>query len=101
MAKVYDILVDENGEDIVKDGDDFIEESTRQHSQFLIMCEKGENKMEPVSGVGIASWLLDEAGEQELKKSIQEELEGDGQVIEFINVKDVENIQVAGVYGQA
>ena len=100
MAKVYDIKIDANGEDMVKNGDDFIDESTQQHSQLLIIWEKGENKMEPDSGVGITSWILDEEGPLDLKKEIQSELEGDGQKLDYIRIESLEDFKVAGSYGK-
>lgn len=99
MAKALDIIIDANGEDDVLNGDDRIGDATRQHTRLLVLCEKGENKMEPISGVGIASWVLDEQDGQDLKKEIQGELEGDGQRIESLIVRSIDNITVAGTYG--
>lgn len=99
MAKALDIIMDEDGEDAVLNGDDRIEDATRQHTKLLVLCEKGENKMEPESGVGIASWILDDQDGQDLKKEIQAELEGDGQRIESLIVRSIDNITVSGTYG--
>lgn len=99
MAKALDIIIDADGEDDVLNGDDRIGDATRQHTRLLVLCEKAENKMEPISGVGIASWVLDEQDGQDLKKEIQGELEGDGQRIESLIVRSVDNITVAGTYG--
>ncbi|WP_317899418.1 hypothetical protein [Aurantibacillus circumpalustris] len=100
MGKVYDILLDQNtGENEVRNGDDYVGESTRQHSQLLIICEKGENKMEPDSGVGVESWILDEGGLRDLKKETQAELEADGQTIDFLIISGLNDFKVAGKYG--
>jgi transcription elongation GreA/GreB family factor len=98
MAKSIDIQIDENGEDVAKDGDFLIEDTTQQNQQLLIICEKAENKMEPDSGVGIGNWVLAETDGEDLKKEIQSELEADGLVIDRLIV-DGDKITTAGKYG--
>lgn len=99
MGKADDILIDQDTfEDQVQDGDDVIGDATRQHSQLLIICEKGENKVAPDSGVGVAGWLLDDQDAGDLRKEIQAELEGDGQRIESITGDSLANLEVRGKY---
>ncbi|MBL7779926.1 MAG: hypothetical protein JNM22_01830 [Saprospiraceae bacterium] len=64
--------------DLAFDGGDFVTgESTRQHQQLLLLVEKGELKEFPSRGVGIASWLLDDATGN-LNGQIKREYEADG-----------------------
>jgi hypothetical protein len=99
MGKADDILLDQvTFEDQVKDGDDVIGDATRQNSQLLIVCEKGENKQYPDSGVGVASKLLDDVGLEDLRREIQSEVEGDGQRVESITGDNLSNLEVAGRY---
>lgn len=98
MGKVDDILFDDDYEDVVKDGDDAIGDSTELNFKLLIVCEKAENKMALDSGVGIATWLLDEADGGDLKKDIQSEIEADGATIQRLNV-DGESIDLKASYG--
>lgn len=99
MAKAIDIRIDETGEDMVLNGDDHLGDCTRQHTQLLVICEKAENKMELESGVGIATWILDEQEGEDLKREIQSELEGDGQRIDSLVVTSIDKITVSGTYG--
>ena len=98
MVNPKDILFDDNGEELFKDGDHVIGDATMHYSKLLIMCEKGENKKHPDSGVGVNSWLLDEAGGDDLKKEITAQLEGDGQVIETLTGDNLNNLVVSGKY---
>jgi hypothetical protein len=98
MAKTKDILMDENGEEKVKDGDFEIGDSTQQNQKLLILCETGENKMEPDSGVGINSWILDEASGDDLKKRISNEFEADGLRVESISGDSLESLTVKAKY---
>ena len=99
MAEVLDIMLDDAGEDVMSGGDFGLGDPAQINSKLLIVCEKGENKMEPASGVGISSWILDEVDGDELKKEIQAELEDDGLVVRKLIIEG-ENVTVAAKYGR-
>jgi len=56
-----DILLDDNFDLVISDGDLVVGESTRQHQKLLLMTEKGELRDTPTRGVGIAHWIADDA----------------------------------------
>lgn len=78
MARPKDILLDDNMDVKSKNGDFVIEDSTLQNQQLLLVSEKGEWKENPVVGIGIRSWLLDDATVHELHQEIQKQFSLDG-----------------------
>lgn len=80
---MQDILVDERGEFLLKDGDFYVGESTLQHQRHLLIAQKGEYKAAPEIGVGIA----DELNEENLKMLLikaKENFEYDGMQVDTL-----------------
>ncbi len=84
MKEVFDILSDESGDLMIKNGDFVIGESSLQHIHDIVIAEKGEYKQYPMLGVGIRQELLSNTTEVELKHMIRKELELDGMTVEQI-----------------
>lgn len=99
MGKADDILHHiTTGELLSKDGDFLVGDATELHQKRLIKCGLGENKMAPDTGVDIERWLLDEAGDEDLKRKIQSEFERDGMTILKLTINDG-NIVTKASYG--
>jgi hypothetical protein len=96
-----DLLLDENFEILIEDGDFVPGESTRQHQTLLLYAEKGEIREFPTRGVGVRSWLLDERP-GDLNAQIKREYEADGmtvlQVKSAARTLDGVNLTIEAVY---
>jgi len=95
---MIDLLIDANGDPVIEDGDFKAGESTLQHQEHLLTLEKGEDHGQPLIGVGIGSFLLDDGDGTELKSIVQQEFEADGMRIGKLTVKGVE-LSVEAEYG--
>lgn len=98
MANVYDIIVDDDGDEIHRNGDLYIDECTLQNQKLLLITEKGSLKHEPITGVGIATFILDEADGNTIKREIQSEFEADGLRIKTLNVPSLAGINIIAQY---
>jgi hypothetical protein len=79
-----DLLLDENLDLQIIDNDVVTGESTEQHQELLCLCNKGDFKENPLSCVGIATWLKsnDVAG---CLAEIKTQFEADGMTVLNIN----------------
>lgn len=77
MSKVNDILQDNIGDLSAKGGDLVIGDATYKHQRDLIQLEKGGLKSDPVSGVDLMSWILDE-NPGGLAHAVRSEFKADG-----------------------
>lgn len=74
-----DILVDENNEIIIVNGDFALGESDHQHVKHIVEAFKGEYKANPLVGFGVISYLKrDEKIESEFRRDLKIQLENDG-----------------------
>lgn len=73
-----DILLDDNYDIRIENGDLVVGESTRQHQKLILLAEKGENREFPTHGVGLASWLNDDLQFGDLRSAVKREFERDG-----------------------
>ncbi|HUM50492.1 MAG TPA: hypothetical protein PK431_01715 [Chitinophagales bacterium] len=71
----------------IKDGDFVIGDSTVQNQHLLLLANKGDFKEHPKVGVGMNSYLLDEA-EQELMRAIRDQFEADGMKVKSLIFND-------------
>ena len=78
MAKVYDLMLDEEGDLLIENGDFVIGESTQQNIGLILISEKGEWRHAPFVGAGLRSAIEDEAEPAELIQEIKKQLELDG-----------------------
>ena len=84
MIAKNDILLDDNFDVIIKDGDFLIGEASEQHQQLLLISEKGMWKQYPVIGVAMQSFLLDDDYTDGFKKEVKKQFEMDGMEIDTI-----------------
>lgn len=100
MAKVKDILIDTaTGDLLIKDGDFVIGESTKQHMNDLMVSQKGNYKLDPLIGVALRDFLLEDNNySEDLKREIMEQYEADGINIQQMNLNSPDDIIVTGEY---
>jgi len=91
-------LRDNNSDLLINDGKFLTGESTLQYQELLIKVMPGELKQFPLTGVGIQEFILDEAGADDIKKTIRREFELDGmQIISIKTSGDIVN-SVKAIY---
>lgn len=94
-----DILLNEDFDLQIKDGDFVVGESTAQHQKILILSDKGEYKEIPMRGVGSRRFLEDDTPEH-LAREIREEFSTDGMVVNKIQITEDLTIQVDANYNE-
>lgn len=92
-----DLLLDENLELLIVDGDFIFGESTAQHQKTLILSDKGEFKEVPMRGVG-ARHFLEDAAPDNLARAIRQEFSIDGMTVRKIQIAPDLTIQVEANY---
>lgn len=100
MPTPIDILLDENFDLLIENGDFVLGDATRQNQALLLYCEKGENREFPTRGVGLRSWILDERP-GDLNAAIKREFEADGMKVNGVKAKitlDGVDLQVDAEY---
>lgn len=93
-----DILLDDDNELIIKDGDIMIGDSRYQHVKHLLEAEKGYFKFSPQSGVGMTNLLNDEFAPEEILRLVRFEVERDGFKIEKLLFSNEGKIELEGDY---
>lgn len=92
-----DILLDENLDLLIIDGDFVIGESTSQHQKLLILSDKCEFKEVPMRGVGALRYLEDQTPDN-LAREIRQEFSVDGMNVSKIKIETDLTIQVEATY---
>lgn len=92
-----DLLLDENGDLLIKDGDFVIGESDNQHQLDILLAEKGEFKEFPELGVGIQEMLSDDEFVEFLIEA-KKNLEYDGMDINNIEFTKDGKLKIDGKY---
>lgn len=82
-----DLLLDGNFDLVISDGDLVISESTRQHQALLLLSEKGELRHSPTRGVGLTTWLNDDAPAN-LSNETKRQFTLDGQTVTYSRIKN-------------
>ncbi len=96
FKKVHDILVDETGVPLIKNGDFVVGESTLQHQRHILLSSKGDFLNSPLSGAGLPNFFLDDFEGDEVRKAIQSAITFDGQVVAVLKVPSLTNIELNG-----
>lgn len=82
-----DILLDENLDISIKNGDFEVGESTYQHQQLLLLMEKGELKVFPKNGVASKRYL-ESYKPDEYAREIRQEFIADGLAVKSIHIAE-------------
>lgn len=78
MANHKDILLDANGDLLIKDGDFVIGESLMQEVGRILEMSQGELKSDPILGPGLTRFMLGPVNENKLKQLVRVHLGRDG-----------------------
>jgi len=92
MGKYYDIMLDEDYDLAVANGDFVAGECLNQQQALLLMAVPGDYKQYPTTGVGLS--VLDE-NETEVKQEIRVQFKKDGLVIKQLKKVDGNLVIVA------
>ncbi len=93
-----DILLDDNFDILIENGDLVLGECTRQNQVLLLYAEKGEIREFPTRGIGIRSWILDEQS-GDLNSAIKREFEADGMTVLQVKTQG-DTITTEAVYNE-
>lgn len=91
-----DILLDENNNLLIVDGDFVCGQSDQQHVKHIVEAFKGEYKSTPLVGFGALNYLKrDEKIESEFRRDLKIQLENDGYTDAKIDIaKGFKNLQI-------
>lgn len=94
-----DIILTENLDLKIVNGDFVIGESTAQHQKILILSDKGEYKEFPMRGVGARRYLEDDTPDN-LAREIRTEFSADGMTVNKIKIGENSTIAVDAFYSE-
>lgn len=80
-----DILLDQDFDLLIQNGDLVIGPSSEQHQQLLLLSNKGDWRQFPMVGVGVREYLKDE-DENSMVGEIKEQFEMDGMEVKDIRI---------------
>jgi hypothetical protein len=92
-----DLLLDENGDLSIANGDFLIGLSDKQHQEHILIANKGEFKEFPEMGVGIANMLNDD-DYTDMLIEIKKNLQYDGMKIKNVKFDENGNLDIDGYY---
>ena len=84
---VKDIILDDDFDLIIENGDFKVSESDMQHIQLICITDLGHWKNAPLLGVGIEKYISSSGQTDALKRSINIQLSADGYRVNEILVK--------------
>lgn len=94
-----DILLDDNFDLRIENGDFVVGESTNQHAEILLLSEKGDIRQYPFLGVGIKSFINDDSLE-DLPGEIDKQFKLDGAKVRKREVFENGKINLDVVYDE-
>jgi hypothetical protein len=92
-----DLLLDENGDLSIVNGEFAIGFSDNQHQEHILLAHKGEFKEFPEIGVGIHA-MLDDDDYTDMLIEIKKNLEYDGMKIKNVRFDENGNLDIDGYY---
>lgn len=90
MAQVQDILLDENGEILFRNGDFLVGPSDKQSIQNILNAHPGWWKQFPTLGVGMSDYINSKNKQQQMQRSIKLQLESDAFTVDSIIINSTE-----------
>lgn len=94
-----DILFDPlTGDILIENGELVVDDSTDQHTNDLIVADKGWYKHDPRRGVGVQNYVNDLNNLPGLTTGIRSELLADGQDVESVAIKPGGNVAIQTRY---
>lgn len=77
MSDRKDILVSQQNEIIIENGDFVIGASDTQHVDHIVTATKGEYKMTPQLGFGVIEYIKSQTSKSRFKRDLREQLKYD------------------------
>ena len=87
-----DIVLNDNNDLLINDGDFVVGESTYQHQKHLLLAEKGDYKQFPTAGVASKKYLERERPD-EYARAIRQEFVADGMNVKTLTI--LENLELS------
>lgn len=84
---IKDIIIDDNFDLIIENGDFKVSESDQQHIQLICITAIGSFKNAPLMGVGIEQYISSSGQSESLKRAISVQLAADGYKVNEILTK--------------
>lgn len=84
---VKDIILDDDGDLLIQNGDFVVGESDMQHLQLIVSLANGSLKQFPLQGVGIMSYSGSSGQAATLRNSIKIKAEADGYANITVNLQ--------------
>lgn len=79
--EVHDFLVGDDMDLSIVDGDFEWGESTQEHQRDILLATKGSFRQVPDVGVGVVQELLNDASYEDIRRTMQGEMEKDGMAV--------------------
>jgi hypothetical protein len=95
-----DILFDDTGDVLIKQGDIVLGDATYQNLTSILKAAKGCFKFEPFAGLGAENYINDDFTESEFISRVQAEIEADGFVLTSLQIARG-SLKLDGYYGKA
>ncbi len=92
-----DLIIDENFELAIANGDFIADVSDAQQQNLLLICDKGDWKENPTVCVGVQRWLNDDEPE-DLLAEIKKEFQRDGMIVNDLTLTDDKILNVDAHY---
>lgn len=92
-----DILLDENFNPIITNGDFTIGESTYQHQKMLLFANKGQFKADPLVGVG-SRRFLESSKHNDFAREIRQQFSADGMIVKTLQINENLEINIDAQY---
>lgn len=93
-----DILITNEGELKIENGDFVVENSTLQHQALILLANPGEFKEDPMVGVGIENYILDSCMD-ECEFEAHKQFISDGMRVKKLLFKSKDNMIIDAEYG--
>ena len=87
-----DIVLNDNNDLLINNGDFVVGESTYQHQKHLLLAEKGDYKQFPTAGVASKKYLERESPD-EYARAIRQEFVADGMNVTTLTI--LENLELS------
>ncbi len=87
-----DIVLNDNNDLLINNGDFVVSESTYQHQKHLLLAEKGDYKQFPTAGVASKKYLERESPD-EYARAIRQEFVADGMNVKTLTI--LENLELS------
>ncbi len=85
--EIKDIILDENFDLVIENGDFKISNSDMQHIELICITDVGHWKQSPLLGVGIMKYIASSGQQDALKRAINIQLASDGYKVNQILLK--------------